>query len=226
MDERIYEQIDKYLRKEMTPEESLNFEQEALNNPELRKEIELTYRIKRSLIDRKEKLRKTAQWERKSKFKIASFATISSIAAMLVVGFFITKPALEVPDTNGNLIASASIESPNDLKEIRESAIVTVKKSISKGMEEEAIAEVNRLEEKNVIPTLNEISEGRFVMSNSMGSEDAEILSRDAYELHWLKIQSLLAIGQKAEAKEQLKSFIQIEGKYKATADSLLHTLN
>ena len=51
MDERNYELIDRYLRKEMSPEESLNFEQEALNNPELRKEVELTYRIKRSLTD-------------------------------------------------------------------------------------------------------------------------------------------------------------------------------
>lgn len=65
MDERIFDLIDKYLRKEMSPEESLNFEQDALNNPELRKEIELTYRIKRSLTDRQQKLHKTTQWERK-----------------------------------------------------------------------------------------------------------------------------------------------------------------
>ena len=45
MDERNFELIDKYLRREMTPEERLNFEQEALNNPELRRETELTYRI-------------------------------------------------------------------------------------------------------------------------------------------------------------------------------------
>ena len=68
MEEKHFELIDKYLRKEMSPEESLNFEQEALNNPELRKEIELTYRIKRSLTDRKQKLYKTAQWERKKKY--------------------------------------------------------------------------------------------------------------------------------------------------------------
>ncbi len=58
MDEKYLELIDKYLRNEMPPKEKLNFEQEALNNPELRKEIELTYRIKRSLTDRKQNFTK------------------------------------------------------------------------------------------------------------------------------------------------------------------------
>ena len=117
MDERNYELIDKYLRKEMSPEESLNFEQEALNNPELRKEIELTYRIKRSLTDRKQKLHKTAQWERKKKYSIVRYATaITSVAAMLVVGFFLTKPVIENAASD-NLVASTTIESPEILKE-------------------------------------------------------------------------------------------------------------
>ena len=225
MDERNYELIDKYLRKEMTPEESLNFEQEALNNPELRKEIELTYRIKKSLADRQHKLRTTAHWERKNKFKIVRVATISSIAAMLVIGFFVAKPVLDASDNNGELLAASSMETNKDLTEISETAIVTVKKSISKGNEEEAIAEVTKLEEQKVIPTLNDVSRGRSVMNHTMDPEDANVLSLDAYELHWLKIKSLISIGKNEEAAELLKSFIRIEGKYKATADSLLNSL-
>ena len=49
MDERYNELIDKYLRKEMSPEEILRFKQDALSCHELRKEIELTYRIKRNI---------------------------------------------------------------------------------------------------------------------------------------------------------------------------------
>lgn len=224
MDERIYELIDKYLRKEMSPEESLNFEQEALNNPELRKEVELTYRIKRSLTDRQQKLHKTAQWESKKKYRTVGFATISSIAALLIIGFFLTKPVIE-NDSNDNLIASAMAESPEVLKEKNREAIVSVKKSISEGKEEMAIAEVTRLEEQNVIPTLNEVSGGKYLMSHTLESEDADILSKGAYELHWLKIQSLITIGKKTEAMELLKSFVIVEGKYKATADSLLNEI-
>lgn len=224
MDERNYELIDKYLRKEMSPEESLNFEQEALNNPELRKEIELTYRIKRSLTDRQQKLYKTAYWESKKKFRIARYATISSVAAMLILGFFLTKPVVE-NNSNDNLMASATIESPEILKEKSGEAIVSVQRSILEGKEEVAIAEVTKLEEQKVIPSLNEISEGRYIMSHTLESEDADILSKDAYELHWLKIQSLITIGKNSEAIELLKSFVTVDGKYKATADSLLQTL-
>lgn len=226
MDERNYELIDKYLRKEMSPEECIIFEQEALNNTELRKEIELTYWIKRKLIDRQQKLHKTNQWERKKKFKIASIVTISSIAAILIIGILITPPMLDTTDTSGNLIVSSPIESTDKLREISEAAIVTVKKSISKGMEEEAIAEVTKLEEQNVIPQIENVAGGKFVMNQSLGLEDEEILSQDAYELHWLKIKSLIAIGKTNEAIGLLKFFVQIEGKYKNAADSLLQTIN
>ena len=78
------------------------------------------------------------------------------------------------------------------------------------------------MEDENIIPTLSDVSAGKFVVSQPMETEDADVLSKDAYELHWLKIQSLIAIGKKEEAIQLLMSFIQIEGKYKATADSIL----
>lgn len=224
MDERCYELIDKYLRKEMSPEESLNFEQEALNNPELRKEVELTYRIKRSLADRQRKLYKTSQWERKKKYSIARYTTIMSVAAMLIIGFFLSKPVNENASCV-NHVASATIESPEILKEKSGEAVVAVQKSFSEGNEKIAIAEVTKLEEQNVIPSLNDVSAGRYVMSHTMDSDDADILSKDAYELHWIKIQSLIAIGEKTEAKELLLSFVTVEGKYKAAADSLLRDI-
>lgn len=226
MDGINYDLIDKYLRKEMSSVESLNFEQEAFNNPELRKEIELTCRIKRCLTDRQEKLHRIAHWERKRRFRLASFATITSIAAMLVVGFFIIKPVTDATDTTETLVATTTVDQSAKLKDLSEKAIVTVKKSIAEGKEYVAIAEVTKLEEQNVIPTLNDVSEGRFIVSQPMETEDAEVLSRDAYELHWLKIQSLIAIGKNKEALLLLQSFVQVEGKYKASADSLLHTLN
>ena len=225
MDERNFELIDKYLRREMTPEERLNFEQEALNNPELRRETELTYRIKRSLADRQQKLHRTAHCEIKKKYKIAGAATTASIAAVLAVGFFLTKPA-QITEVNSEIIAAnTSVNAPETLKKKSEEAIVTVKKSISEGKEEVAIAEVTKLEDENIIPTLSDISAGKFVVSQPMEVEDADVLSKDAYELHWLKIRSLIAIGKKEEAIQLLMSFVQIEGIHKAAADSLLQKM-
>lgn len=224
MDERNFELIDKYLRREMTPEERLNFEQEALNNPELRRETELTYRIKRSLANRQQKLHRTAHCEIKKKYKIAGAATAASIAAVLAVGFFLTKPA-QITEVNSEIIAAnTSVNAPETLKKKSE-AIVTVKKSLSEGKEEVAIAEVTKLEDENIIPTLSDVSAGKFVVSQPMEVEDAEVLSKDAYELHWLKIRSLIAIGKKEEAIQLLMSFVQIEGIHKAAADSLLQKM-
>lgn len=225
MDERNFELIDKYLRREMTPEERLNFEQEALNNPELRRETELTYRIKRSLANRQQKLHRTAHCEIKKKYKIAGAATAASIAAVLAVGFFLTKPA-QITEVNSEIIAAnTSVNAPETLKKKSEEAIVTVKKSISEGKEEVAIAEVTKLEDENIIPTLSDVSAGKFVVSQPMEVEDADVLSKDAYELHWLKIRSLIAIGKKEEAIQLLMSFVQIEGIHKAAADSLLQKM-
>lgn len=225
MDERNFELIDKYLRREMTPEERLNFEQEALNNPELRRETELTYRIKRSLANRQQKLHRTAHCEIKKKYKIAGAATTASIAAVLAVGFFLTKPA-QITEVNSEIIAAnTSVNAPETLKKKSEEAIVTVKKSISEGKEEVAIAEVTKLEDENIIPTLSDVSAGKLVVSQPMEVEDADVLSQDAYELHWLKIRSLIAIGKKEEAIQLLMSFVQIEGIHKAAADSLLQKM-
>lgn len=225
MDERNFELIDKYLRREMTPEERLNFEQEALNNPELRRETELTYRIKRSLANRQQKLHRTAHCEIKKKYKIAGAATAASIAAVLAVGFFLTKPAQNTEVSSEIIAANTSVNAPETLKKKSEEAIVTVKKSISEGKEEVAIAEVTKLEDENIIPTLSDVSAGKFVVSQPMEVEDADVLSQDAYELHWLKIRSLIAIGKKEEAIQLLMSFVQIEGIHKAAADSLLQKM-
>ena len=225
MDERNFELIDKYLRREMTPEERLNFEQEALNNPELRRETELTYRIKRSLANRQQKLHRTAHCEIKKKYKIAGAATAASIAAVLAVWFFLTKPAQNTDVSSEIIAANTSVNAPETLKKKSEEAIVTVKKSISEGKEEVAIAEVTKLEDENIIPTLSDVSAGKFVVSQPMEVEDADVLSKDAYELHWLKIRSLIAIGKKDEAIQLLMSFVQIEGIHKAAADSLLQKM-
>ena len=225
MDENKYEMIDRYLRNEMSPGERLNFEQDALNDPVLREEIEITYRIKRRLSDRQRKLYKTKHWENKGKFKIASLAAVASFAAVIVVGFSIVKPLMDTTGSDGNIVALAKMEESEKLKNLGEKAILSVKKSISEGKEEIAIAEVDKLEKQNLIPALKNVSGGKFVTSQSVETEVADALRNDAYELYWLKIHSLISIGKYKEAEELLKSFVKIDGQYKDNADSLLQLI-
>lgn len=64
MDERINDKIDRYLRKEMSSEETLLFEQEILNDEDLRKEVEVSFLIRKSLVGRVEKLRIMNRWKK------------------------------------------------------------------------------------------------------------------------------------------------------------------
>ncbi|MGN0234062.1 MAG: hypothetical protein ACI4B5_06555 [Bacteroidaceae bacterium] len=224
MEDRMHERIDRYLRKEMSGEESLLFEQEALNNPDLRREIELTYRIKRRLADRQHKLFRTAHWERKRRIKHVCFVTMTSVAAILVVGFFLNRPVTGTSEMS-ELLASANVSTSQEMKKMGEEAVVSVKQSISQGKEEVAIAEVTRLEKQDVIPTLNEVSDGKFIMNHTLESADADALCRDAYELHWLRIKSLITIGKTEQAVDLLRRFVLVEGKYRVAADSLLREM-
>lgn len=227
MDEKNLDRIDRYLRKEMSPEESLNFEQEALNDSELLEEVDLSYRVKRSLADRQQKLYVTSKWANRQRNRIIQFSSIISIAAMLLIGLFIWFP-LEEGQKDEPLLAVLDDASDESIQIESKQIIRSVKKSIEEGEEEKAIEKVEQLEQMRVIPTLDAVSAGGVIVGNLLANErnDTLTLYEDAYELHWLKICALVKMGKKEEVKEKLASFILIEGKYKQKADSLLQTLN
>lgn len=227
MDERNLERIDRYLRKEMTPEESLNFEQEALNDAELLGEVDLTYRVKRSLTDRQQKLYVTGKWGNRRRNRIIRFSSITSVAAMLLIGLYIWHPLSNVQKQE-TLLAVVESSPIKDEQTKHEQVIRTVRESMEEGQEENAIATIEQLERKREIPTLDDVSRGRFVTNNLLSEEKSDTLAwyGDAYELHWLKICALVKVGKRDDAKKQLSTFVQIEGKYKQKADSLLRVLN
>ena len=70
MDEITNDKIDRYLRKEMSSEETLLFEQEILNDEELRKEVEVSLLIRKSLSARADKLRIMNRWRNRRKNRI------------------------------------------------------------------------------------------------------------------------------------------------------------
>ena len=225
MDEFYTDRIDKYLRGEMSAKESLLFEQEALNNSELRKEIELRYLIKRSLIDRERKLHTTQHWKRKKRNRVVSFAAISSIAAIMVVGFLFFHDNTGA-DISGNnpIMASAESDNQEQLNINDKQAVAQVRKNISKGNNDNAIVANNQLEHENITPTLSNTPERRM-MTQTMTLEEDGTLNVDSYELNWLRICNLRKKGEKDEAIKMLESYVRIEGTHKEEADSLLKSL-
>ncbi|MDO5489694.1 MAG: hypothetical protein Q4F52_06240 [Bacteroidaceae bacterium] len=83
-----------------------------------------------------------------------------------------------------------------------------------------------RTPEGHFLKIVLDISEGKFLMAHPKRIEESHTLNDDVYELHWLKIKSLISIGKNEEALELLKSFVKVEGKYKNAADSLMIEMN
>lgn len=226
MDGRCLERIDRYLRKEMSPKESLNFEQEALNDSDLLEEIDLSSRVKRSLADRQQKLYMTAKWGNRQRSRIIRFSSMTSVAAMLLIGLYIWNPSEDIQKEKSLLaiVENSSVETMQESDQMLRS----VKESIEKGQGEKTIAQFKQLDQMRVIPTLDDVSVGHFTANNLLSNErnDTLALCENAYELHWLKICALIKLGNKEEAKERLTSFVLLKGKYQYKADSLLQILN
>ena len=58
-------------------------------------------------------------------------------------------------------------------------------------------------------------------MSNRV-SEVNDSITIDAYELYWIKINSLLNLGDTLSAKKILVDYLEIEGRHKTEAERLL----
>ena len=216
------DRIDRYFRKEMSPEECLEFEQEMLNDVSLRQDVEFVYRLRKGLASRQQKLECVSKWRHKNQRFAVYVIGVSSLAAVLICGVFIMRPKV---DTEPVMLAKKEV--PVIKKEVAErNAVAKVKKAIAKGENEKAVETVDVLERNKVIPTLDEISAGRFVMSQTLESEKRDTLNDEAYELHWLRICSLVKMGMIDEAIESLKIFVHIKGQYKEQADSLLQVFS
>lgn len=225
MNDSIQDRIDRYLRKEMIPEESLNFEQDTLNNDELRKELGLTLLVRKSLASRQLKLDMTAHWKKQRKVRIVNVVTITSIAALFAIGFVLLKP-------NGSATPAEGMIAQNDAKEMpsvkeKQKRVAEVMKNVRKNNDDKEIVEtIEELEKQNDIPSISQVSEKQYMSSLQYGEDNGvRNLKVEVYELYWMKIRSLLRMGKKDEAFVLLKQFVNLEGVHKTQADSLLKEL-
>lgn len=232
MDESRLERIDRYLRGEMSPGEMADFEQEVIDDDGLRRELELTYSIKRSLTRRGQKLHQTGEWLRKRRRRYAYAITLLSMAAMLVVGLFVYRN-WETDNAKRQLLAMKqqldSVEQqvdPQIRTHGREDYVALVKADVGHKSYKEAVARVEIMEHNNEIPTLDAMADDAARNRTYAATPDSGLVSYDsAYELHWLKICSMAKLGETDNAVKSLRTFTTLEGKYKLQADTLLMEL-
>lgn len=221
MDEITLQRIDKYLRKEMSTTEKIYFEQEMLNNEELRKEVELTFLLKKSLDDRQRKLLQVKKWTDKKRNFSLKILSVISVAAILVLAFIINIPENQQYAANDVV---AKNEKVVRTQQKAQKVIQSMRHPMEKGNDSEAMQVLDDWEASPEKITMNQLTcddSQAVVLSQS----EKETLKKDIYELQWLKICLLVKQGEKNEALSLLKSFVSMEGRYKENADSLLKSL-
>ncbi len=222
MDEKLHYQIDSYVRNEMTQDERLAFEQEALNDENLRREIALTMLIKKLLGDRKRKLMMIKGWKAKKRARVIKAVSVASIAAVAMLAIAVIRPD-DAPVLSHEVVAQQPKPAPTSDMEKQKKVSEAMTKVRQKGNDKEVVDMVDDLENEKDIPSVIEMQAAKFLnVKTTDENMDEHQLQMKAYELYWLKICSLIRMGKKDEAIALLKDFIKIKGTYQEQADSLL----
>lgn len=205
----MQDKIDSYIRGEMTAAERSMFISELSTDPELRKEFELTRRIANSISDRAKKKEQIQAWKKKNSSHriIYMSSAITSIAVMLVVGFFLFGNTPE---------GSAPIVMDSVLSSDRYTAYSKIFMLIEKEDYTRALVYIEKAESTSE-------NTDSFTENQVMANNDS--ISTNLYELKWLKAQVLVGLDRIEEAKSLLDEIKNIEGKFHNDIDSLLNKL-
>lgn len=229
MKQEYQDRIDLYVTGKMTTEERAAFEEDMKKDPELKEQTEFLLSVSKSLKSRNDKLERMKRFKKdyedavdkpekpsvpvRSKFKFFYWA--SSIAAVLVIGFFVMKSRNSTPD---------GIQFPIELSVENSKGGVDslniIKKMIENNKCEEALSEI----EKQVKDINNEMM---VVKNDSTIGEDErqyrinEELNLGLQHLDYLKAHALLRIGKIDEAKALLDEIRSKDGEYKDKAEAL-----
>jgi hypothetical protein len=255
MKQEYQDKIDKYVLGQMDDTEKSEFEQEAAQNTELQEQLQFTKDVTSATKSREEKLAKMENWEDDYVFederRVAAanyrptgsgydacpspsieqtfakprssgkkfFYWITGIAAIFIAGFFLVNnllvmesgnPASPLPYEYGNMRGGTNFTSIKELLESQdfEAALVQIGKQ-----EQELADEMAVLEQDSV-------------QDYERKEYDLQLIEYKKDDLNWLKVQSLLGLGQKDKAVELLNTIRKSNSGYSLKADSLYNTLN
>jgi len=255
MKQEYQDQIDKYVLDQMDDTEKTAFEQEAAQNAELQEQLQFTRDVALTTKSREEKLAKMEDWRddyvfeddrrvpaanyrptgsgydacpspsieqtfakpRSSGKKV--FYWISGIAAIFIAGFFLANnlfvmesgnPARPLPYEYGNMRGGTDFTDIEELLEIKDfgTAMTQIEKQ-----EQELADEMDVLKQDSV-------------QDNERKEYERLLIESKMDDLNWLKVQSLLGLGQKDKAIELLNTIRKSNSEYSLQADSLYNNLN
>jgi len=202
MNYNTQDRIDAYIRGELNASERASFSKDLSQDIELRKDYEFTRNVANFISDRERKKQQIREWNRKNNKTVYTYSTILSIAAMLVVGFFIFH---YIPSDNATTLSEMSSRSSESY-----CAFAEIGHMIDDQDYGVALKYIEEIENKECKISLDSIS-----TANSIS------ISERTYELKWFKAQALLGLKRIEEARTLLKDISSSNSRYKEKADSL-----
>ena len=232
MKQEYQDRIDLYVTGRMTEEERMAFEEDMSKDTELKEQVEFTLSVSKSLKSRNDKLEKMKgfkkDYEENSdkhetptvpvRNKLKFFYWASSIAAVLVVGFFIMKSINTTPD---GMVFPIELEVKNSRG--GNDNINEIKQLIENKKCDEALTEI----EKRWKEINNEIDKVKIDQTISEEEKDYTIdcMNSDLESINYLKAHALLRLGKIDEAKSLLDDIRNKEGAYNEKAESLYNKI-
>lgn len=203
MDNYTQDRIDAYIRGEMSAIERTHFTKELSNDIELRKDYEFTKTVANFITDRERKKQQIKEWNRKKHKKSFMYTTITSIAAMFIVGFFLFH---NYPVNNQELTTEEhpilTSKMYNDFTKISQ-LITDQNYAVALQYIEKA--------ERNSLTIVND---------STLHSGSKNVLE-NRYELKQFKVRALLGLKRTEDACVILKELSNSNSQYKEWADSL-----
>lgn len=246
MDIDFQDRIDDYVLGRMSDEDRLQFEKEVSLDHEKEEQLQLTLNIKKALKSRQEKLAMIQDFEKDNQqlqqvYAVAHEANyrrvmpdqvassgkrqhrklwisgIIGIAAILIVGFFITytlTPSVENEITPVNM----NVENMRG-----DNSFAQIAGMINNRQYEEALRLIHQSE-------LDNKQERDSITSNTSQSEELEYmlstLNQRKYDLIWMKANALIGLKRMDEATKILQKLIRQDNPHKAQADSLYQIIS
>lgn len=230
MNEQRQDQIDRYIRGEMSEEQRKHFEEQLAQNAELRAEYEFTEQVRDTLKNRKKKLDLMKQWDEDEECQAVGVSSRHRrrwilpvaggffVVAVLVAGFYFGKSFQKE-----TALKHASQVDVSLYENYRSgSAVPQIVALIRQERYAEALLRIESEEksltvQREVVPKTDEERERQ--------EYEAEALRQDADHLKWLKVHALMGLERRDEALNLLDRLRTAPGIYQQKADSLYRVL-
>lgn len=227
MNEQKQNQIDRYVRNEMTAEERVHFEAELAEDENLRMEYEFTKQVQDTLKNRQEKLEmmrawdeeekqesvlETARYRRRRRLRVAGGFLL---VAVLIAGFFLLLPSKweTVPE---NTLPQLDLSLYENYRS--GTALTKIVNLIQQQQYQEALQCIEEEEKNLYVPDTSGLTSDE---EREQMEYEAAAARLDAAHLKWLKVYALVGLNRREDALEVLDDMRRTLNPYQQKADSL-----